>query len=1554
MSKQRPWKNAAVGALVAAALICSIAVLATSVEADRPTLGFEGMEFVVKEDGSIQALISVYVENVGFASGTNFYLAYNPKYLSPSAVVDNAVLNKSGFAEEHGYFTAAEELYALNEAGEKEFLFELKPTDATSGYLGFGDYGGLDTTKAFLGMNLTVNTSLRADPNSTVVKNGKFGESEEEKLYIDAGDTNGKVKLGKISFRVNEAYLQEIVTKFAALIDSEDPSVGDDFLIKIYDSITPEPWQLTYWNENGMSANYTKGQGNARVLYNFQFPATLVKAEAAEREVAVNAWQAYTGGAVADVAAVLQAYSPMVTATYADGSVRNFLMHWGLADTADRTHGYGVYQYSESAPDHKGPAVTDYDCTGGTYLVEQYFYYEEQDIDGNTVTRRLPTPIRVKLTVSPVTVTGVTADRLEQTYILDGSFAKQYISLSDLNLPQEARVTTDVAPGGVSLTLPIEGWTPAPDKLTELVPEGGDGAKHWPAPDADFTNNLDNIISTGAGDYKFHPAGADGTQTAITAQIIRGAYPWLTVKDSYDLTAVRTLTGAEHTTGAAQYRAAYVSTSDKRDTSATLTLEVRRLGAAAEAVDMAAGAVFRVRLPGGTELVTTGGGSWFAQGWGSYQKQETNIPVAGGAVRGYQIVTNPGPLETAEDDAHLADRELLRRAINLGGWFQVAVNEKPGDANYLWSDFIPVYVPPRDNRYTESKEYYFTGINAGLFRYSTPLSTTLTMPRGAYVPVDPVTGALASDPVSYGVATTYDGQTGGQPGSLFTFSVDGPWGETTGAATTYGPNAFQDGAVYTGYGRVQNTSDPKRTATISVEEPAETPDRESLRLTYEGAATSSISTDAGGEVALAVYDTRQVDYTSRQEYVFTLTNDGTTPIYGLYIDTATDDDGDGGHYEVIKPPASYLPAGGKTTFTLTYVYGLAAVRKDNYYLDTLFICSDRRGAGDALKKFDARFQVSSDVVSRVTVVAVPEDGCMGTAGLVEGVKYDEHGDPAYTMDYTPHAATYVSKDAVYVSAALVDEYQVKEAYYTDRLGNKVALQTYPGGDGSAAAALAEGTAVFYLPEGEKGMPNHNITIYVVFYEPDSSKMRLGDLKVYAGAENDGEKLALQELWRKKFAKSEENSAEEAKMRLGTADERGFDASTAHYLTVIPFEAQYAQVEATLREVLYLLEQDGVPTNPGIQPEVTMYLYSSDGTPAVIYGPAPGLTNGTVPLPDGTVLTGPTTHKSAVFASPAPGESKYVQIEIGYTPPEGTRINRSYYVEIVRRTEDVFQTTGFGNAPYGMIMNAANIPAEDKQAAKDAFDLARRFAADHTPVKAAGLTNKYNTEAWTVPGTAYEPESGTDLDAYGRKPDLDRDDYALFVLLGQAFEDPGLTDVKDSSMRAVDPADIRRTVEIALLDTEKTAQAQRFQGPVGGGRTVTLDLGAMDGLTLNAGWEKGNAIRPGVYTLVYEFTDFDGTTLVQLTRPLVILGAVGDVTADGAVTAGEQPGTDERILEDRVTDPLGYAGADYPDAELFKYRTCDVNNDRNINNIDANQLGEHRDGIVPFYRPTDYK
>jgi len=219
------------------------------------------------------------------------------------------------------------------------------------------------------------------------------------------------------------------------------------------------------------------------------------------------------------------------------------------------------------------------------------------------------------------------------------------------------------------------------------------------------------------------------------------------------------------------------------------------------------------------------------------------------------------------------------------------------------------------------------------------------------------------------------------------------------------------------------------------------------------------------------------------------------------------------------------------------------------------------------------------------------------------------------------------------------------------------------------------------------------------------------------------------------------------------------------------------------------------------------------------------------------------------------------------------------------------------------------------------------------VNGCGLKNSYYTDAWGA-GTNY-----------------DLDDTALFIYPGEGFLDPGVSGVKDFSNRPVNAADISRTVMVTLLDDQATAQADRFSG----GGTAILDLGTADAAIV-ADWWKDPAsgteylIRPGVYTLVYAFTDYDGTSKREIKRPLIILPRNGDVNADRAL--GE---SDAKTIENRVTDPMGYTAdvANYPDRRLFQYRVCDVNNDKNFNNIDANLVRDGRD-IVPFYEPVDYK
>ena len=134
------------------------------------------------------------------------------------------------------------------------------------------------------------------------------------------------------------------------------------------------------------------------------------------------------------------------------------------------------------------------------------------------------------------------------------------------------------------------------------------------------------------------------------------------------------------------------------------------------------------------------------------------------------------------------------------------------------------------------------------------------------------------------------------------------------------------------------------------------------------------------------------------------------------------------------------------------------------------------------------------------------------------------------------------------------------------------------------------------------------------------------------------------------------------------------------------------------------------------------------------------------------------------------------------------------------------------------------------------------------------------------------------------------------------------------------------------------------------------------------------IRPGRYLIEYSYYDFDGVSLLTVTRPFVILRDVGDVNVDGVRDAIKAPAAgnsatknDEYAIEDRVThDPLGYeaGGWDdtnkketvYPRANIFKFRVADVNNDRNVNNIDANQAAKNvkdKGGWLRFYDPVEY-
>lgn len=1461
-----------------------------------------------------------------------------------------------------------------------------------------------------------------------------------------------------------------------------------------------------------------------------------------------------------------------------------------------------------------------YDPTHGDYIATQYFYYTNGETDELThapIYYRYPNPMEAHLKVTPVTVIGIGTDGLEKRYTM--SEAQQVQSTDGLELPGSVRILTDVISGAPGLYLDIgsdgahslPGWLPATSNMTELHPTKTDGTLdttvHWPTPDG---------TANGAGNYMFALGTENtvGTTTTVTPYPevlhgdIRAKYPWLTSTEDYPIEALRRVAGENEPVHV--YRVKWDSTTaasympgqdDYTNDNLTLNLAVTHNE---QNHVFGAHAAFRVRMPNG-KLIETGSGEtpdggstptdWFAADSTSVTQDNASYVEDGYSgdfnevnyTNARRLSFQPG--RTAERESTPSDdvtkrqfvdeRAELRRMINLGGYFEISINEDTTDSSEVWSEYYPVYVPPRENDYEENKEYNFIGLNAGLFDYRGSVSDTLTFPRGEYYPIETSStnpNTFRAETEDYGVLTTYDGETGDQPGRTYTFRVrhsqtagvvwdtinDTTLSSEFGTVTKYnskGDNDFAD-FTYNGFGKVINpTGDPHEPVLRFAEEGKEKP-VESLHLIYEGTEILNVLSEPRGaynEVTDVIFDTQTEGYIVRQSFVLTLLNAGTTDIDGIYIDTDTDInippynvDAHGApsyasHFYISDKPASFLAAGCKTTFTVTYVYDLRSADNGGAfdYLDKLYVCSNRSGTAEYLCEFDAHFTVTRKAVNRVTVIVLPpfvnntgetfdigggdiapgEQFYLGEAGVIGGLPLGADGQPTGvgTMDYTYGSSMRTAGEQVYIGTFPYEEYEV-EAVLRTETGALIPLQEM--GD-------YEGVYDFT-------MPSRNVTVYVIFREPTISKLRPAEINIYAGetvAEASDRTIrddTRKTMWQKSFTDAEIAASTNpttkeinnmSLMRGGKAAADSFNASVAHYLVVLEYEEAYVQAEALLRKVIAISDPsigtdlaraalreigydqantyENLDIN-NIDIDMTVYryqsesmvdedsvekVYSSDGTPPI----------GDDIRDDGGTRAGkpgdtsvPTRHTSTVFESPTWGAREWLVITLGYddpgVPAPASRVERSYYIELVRRPS-YSVTKNYGNSPVGMIYNtkdfrddgAGNIIPNalnaDGTAALGEFERTRSFVglADLNPAlgmpyaiekSGSGIDESYiyNREAWVGKGLLYDPDSLTSVDTYyvgfdrngvrtsdidevDEYVDLDLDPYSLFVLLGQDFDDPGLEEIKDSSMRSVEPERVRRYIaDVALLDESATTQVGRFDGATETAedgstvaKTVDIELGTLaDDMHLeSAFWQATHSytqatynyqgvpypvyvdsenttreyflydgsywdtatqtqlkddevlerleeklidhptevtIRPGVYTLVYEFKDFDSVVddtrePLRETRKIVILGRVGDVNADDfvendasyaakmgdAAQTVKPSGSDESTIEKRVYDPLGQGSLNVRDENVIKFRTADVNNDRDVNNIDANALHSALDSIKQFYEPSGY-
>lgn len=1162
----------------------------------------------------------------------------------------------------------------------------------------------------------------------------------------------------------------------------------------------------------------------AQALFSYNFPKTIIAARAANPKLHLNAYQVYTAanndttgavvsGTLDDIDATLQRYSPAVTVTYSDGTEGNFVMPWSRENNGWNATVVTDVAASATLTDTSYDPTASY--TGETYATAQgeehrytiqktFRYGVQTDITNGTATIvktettptatttvdivDFPIPVTVDLYVMPVVLESVTAEGLNRSYELNNvvSGENEIKGFDDLELPTQARLVTDIPVANGTLTMGIDGWSHAQTDLSggttywnsndmdQLLKDGATSAEeHWATSDDTLNGNGWNYTvgsstrgANRAGVYTFTMTTGNGSGIAdsFTKSELTTAYPWLTVNNAdYKLDdAKRTIVWNEQETKklaeASSYNVAHQSTTTDTititDTSITnydnqqptLNLTVQK-----ENGSLPADSVFVVKMPDGTEIDS----AWFVDGNGTMSTSQ-NTSVTN---HYYTISINPGDTTVG---SYKTEREKLRRYINQGGWFYVTVTEAVGTSDETrWSDDIPVYVSPRENKYEESKIYNFFGKNGGLYPWAGGISSTVTLPQGQYSELTDngsgnytwtadgttVTGFVQTD---YGIQTTYNGNTGeqGETARIYTFQTAQMWTSTSNSpitnVTTYNKNNLLDHSLNAYYGWLENEmngasydSDAK-SAEIRVEstEPAKTDEKLELRyVSTTGSDTVEYYDALKTEVKKVTFDSRVEGYTLRQTYTLELVNTGSVDIEGLHVDTLTDlagnsayDKGEdsnpaGGHFEILQQPAAFLPAGAKTTFVLTYVYNLKANKEANTtlldYLDKIYITSNSKNningtrGTDYLWDFDAEFQVADDGLHKVTINVVPTDTddtpLMGDAWVIVGAADENRRSNTFSKDST-----------VYILTDPYDEYTLKSIDAVDSLGNPVSITLNSDPD-------THGHGIYSFT-----MPDADVTVTVTFEESVYSKLRLSDLRVYSdgslgnlyetihdssanGAGNANwatDKVNYQQtIWQKKFPTDTENT-----LAANTVYNLSNEAARLALMTSLDGVAdQPGYKESSWSQYLVVIPYEDDYSQ--VEVDLREVLYTAFGNTALSsvtvemlwYPTLADVTAGSTTTIYDSALTGTTnpktTHTSDRFDSPDYGTSSYVKVTTGYADSSsGTTVTtyRSFYIELHRAPEKVEAELNYGNSPYGMIMNDDSMSAAAKENAKIAF------------------------------------------------------------------------------------------------------------------------------------------------------------------------------------------------------------------------------------------------------------
>lgn len=260
--------------------------------------------------------------------------------------------------------------------------------------------------------------------------------------------------------------------------------------------------------------------------------------------------------------------------------------------------------------------------------------------------------------------------------------------------------------------------------------------------------------------------------------------------------------------------------------------------------------------------------------------------------------------------------------------------------------------------------------------------------------------------------------------------------------------------------------------------------------------------------------------------------------------------------------------------------------------------------------------------------------------------------------------------------------------------------------------------------------------------------------------------------------------------------------------------------------------------------------------------------------------------------------------------------------------------GFGNSPYGLIENMANVEgapwnAEKIEAAKAAFNTGNKFTDEYLP-EGGNVKIKYIPYAWNEDVFSTTVETDPSIN-------LDRNPYALFVYQGEAFADAGFTAV-DSLGNPVSEDDVTMQMTVKKMSINNVdAMKDDSISEVIISNEMDGDNGFEDMATMY--------IRPDVYDLTYSFTDPVTNETVEETRKVVMLWKQGDTNLSTIMNPSDSSYTTQ-IIKNLVTPLNGVTGMA---RGLYYYRIVDIDMSSVVNPSDASTVTQTIKGLIPEYR-----